>query len=311
MDRYTRKYSYTGPCRIFRQVTVQEKPKKRLFIEVERARELKLFIDDVEIPPFVAPSLATPQVFEVTGKMNGTHVVTFLSDNSYPSLPTEEIRSSNMANPDTQTNWNGLLGYVRLREEKEIFIESIRVLPRGMSLSVHVEISAPFACESLIRLTSPVLERQYITPLHIKEGYSSYVLEGLELRENTKRWSEGKGNLTTLTAELQNGERKMVTFGVRDFRITENHKFSCNGQTVFLRGETSCGIHPDTSYLPMDKNSWLKILKQYQSYGANFVRFASHCPPEAAFQAADELGMFFLVGLSCHQHKGAYETEKA
>lgn len=41
------------------------------------------------------------------------------------------------------------------------------------------------------------------------------------------------------------------------------------------------------------------------------MRFASHCPPDIAFQAADELGMLLMVGLSCHQYAGAYRTEEA
>ena len=41
---------------------------------------------------------------------------------------------------------------------------------------------------------------------------------------------------------------------------------------------------------------WKEILQKYRSYGINCVRFHSHCEPEAAFAAADELGMLSAAG---------------
>ena len=38
-------------------------------------------------------------------------------------------------------------------------------------------------------------------------------------------------------------------------------------------------------------------LKQYRAYGINCVRFHSHCPPEAAFTTADQLGMLMQPSL--------------
>lgn len=41
------------------------------------------------------------------------------------------------------------------------------------------------------------------------------------------------------------------------------------------------------------------------------MRFHSHCPPEAAFEAADELGMLMQPELSHWDPKGAFETEES
>ena len=311
MTRYTRQYTFTGEARITRTLNYTEAIGKRVFLEVERARVLRLFVDGREVPHFIAPSLATPHVFEVTGLLNGTHQITFLSDNSYPGLPAEDILTSNMASDETVTNWNGLLGYVRLREENEVFIESIQVRPKGRTLSVQLEISAPYPAETAIRMTSPAFTREYVTKIEIKEQYAGFVFDGLKLSEEAELWGEDGTARQTFTAELQNGERKNVSFGIRDFRIDDEKKFALNGRRTFLRGETSSAVHPDTSYCPMDVPSWTRVFKQYRQYGANFVRFASHCPPEAAFEAADEMGMLLMVGLSCHQHPGAYVTNEA
>jgi hypothetical protein len=42
----------------------------------------------------------------------------------------------------------------------------------------------------------------------------------------------------------------------------------------------------------MDVPSWERIFKKLKSYGLNHVRFHSWCPPEAAFIAADRLGLY-------------------
>lgn len=311
MTRYTRKYAYEGPVRISRQVSYQESMNKRLFLEVERARVLRLFIDGREIPHFTAPTLVTPHIFEVTGYLNGTHLITFVSDNSYPGLPHDDIVRSNMASEETGTNWNGLLGYVRLREENEAFIEQVSLRTEGNRLNLHLEISARYPCELLLRLSSPVFTREYVTKLTIRSGASGFVFDGLVLREDAPRWNVGDGKMNLLKIELSTGETRWCAFGIRDFTIREDRKFEMNGQALYLRGETDASVHPDTAYCPMEKAAWTKIYTQYMKYGANFVRFSSHCPPEAAFDAADELGMPILVELSCHQMDDAYKTREA
>ena len=46
------------------------------------------------------------------------------------------------------------------------------------------------------------------------------------------------------------------------------------------------------SYPPTDEASWTKIFRKIIDYGLNHVRFHSYCPPEAAFVAADKLGVY-------------------
>ncbi|MCD8346743.1 MAG: hypothetical protein LUD16_02100 [Lachnospiraceae bacterium] len=128
--RFTRKYTFEGEARLTRKFYFTEKPGKRIFLEAERARVLGLLIDGQEVPHVLPPSISTPQVFEVTGKIDGTHEITLLSDNSYPGLPREQIIYSSAATDETQTNWNGVLGYLRLREEQEMFLREVRVYPK-------------------------------------------------------------------------------------------------------------------------------------------------------------------------------------
>jgi hypothetical protein len=86
-------------------------------------------------------------------------------------------------------------------------------------------------------------------------------------------------------------DRRSVSFGMRDF-TAERNRLTVNSRPVFLRGKLDCCLFPLTGYPPMDKAGWLRVLSIAKSYGINHYRFHSWCPPEAAFEAADELGMY-------------------
>ena len=69
-------------------------------------------------------------------------------------------------------------------------------------------------------------------------------------------------------------------------------QFVLNGRPIQLRGTLECAIFPATGYPPTDVDSWLRIFRVIKSYGLNFMRFHSWCPPEAAFAAADLEGVY-------------------
>ena len=61
----------------------------------------------------------------------------------------------------------------------------------------------------------------------------------------------------------------------------------------------------------MDVESWMSILSRYKAYGINYMRFHSHCPPDAAFSAADRLGILMQPELSHWNPKDALESEES
>ncbi|MCU7497148.1 MAG: hypothetical protein HF311_16875, partial [Ignavibacteria bacterium] len=69
-------------------------------------------------------------------------------------------------------------------------------------------------------------------------------------------------------------------------------QFAVNGRTTFLRGKHDGCVFPLTGHPPMDEAGWLKYLKICRQYGINHIRFHTWTPPEAAFAAADALGMY-------------------
>ena len=215
--RYTRKHTYEGEAKISRMISYIPEEEKRVFLEVERARCLKLEIDGKEIPDYVEPSISTPHIFEVTDVLDGEHRITLRSDNSYPGLPHDAIVFSSAATDETQTNWNGLLGYVRLRTEREVFFSAVRVYPKENTIDVQLVIDGSIPYKGILRVTSPALEKTEEKEIEISAGVHTIALEGLKLKENVKKWDEEEGNLYDLTASLQDGDEKSVTFGVRDF----------------------------------------------------------------------------------------------
>ena len=65
-----------------------------------------------------------------------------------------------------------------------------------------------------------------------------------------------------------------------------------NGRQTFLRGKHDGLVFPQTGYMPTDVDSWLKFFETLSEYGINHVRYHTCCPPDAAFEAADILGIY-------------------
>jgi hypothetical protein len=202
-----------------------------------------------------------------------------------------------------------VLGYLHLREENQIFISAVRVYPRNKVLTVQVEISSSKSYSGAITIRSEVLNESAFMEVSLLAGTSQITFEGLSVSENVNLWDEYKGNLYELTASLSVQESKTVIFGVRDFGDDGKGRLAVNGRTIFLRCEANCAEFPESGHPPMTVEEWIKILNIYKSYGINCMRFHSHCPPEAAFTAADQIGMLMQPELSHWNPKTAFETE--
>lgn len=143
----------------------------------------------------------------------------------------------------------------------------------------------------------------------------------LPLRKNVKLWDEDEGNLYEVVATLDCGmpaedggdstDEYRTCFGIRSLSDNGSGRLALNGRTIFLRGEANCAEYPETGHPPMTIPEWKEMLLKYRSYGINFVRFHSHCEPEAAFAAADELGMLLQPELSHWDPKDAFGTEES
>ncbi|HVT90707.1 MAG TPA: hypothetical protein VHD56_17765 [Tepidisphaeraceae bacterium] len=117
----------------------------------------------------------------------------------------------------------------------------------------------------------------------------------LKLGSNAKTWDEFSPALYDITAALRQDNRtidqRSATFGLRQF-TTRDTQFAINDRIIQLRGTVECCIFPLTGYPPTTPDYWRKIMAACKDYGLNHIRFHSWCPPEAAFIAADEAGIY-------------------
>ena len=89
---------------------------------------------------------------------------------------------------------------------------------------------------------------------------------------------------------------------MREFAI-KGKWFYVNGRQTQLRGTVECCTFPLTGYPPTDVKSWERIFRICRSSGLNHIRFHSYCPPEAAFIAADLVGIYLQPeGPACPNH---------
>ncbi|NCC42026.1 MAG: hypothetical protein EOM18_00260 [Clostridia bacterium] len=312
--RFTRKHTFEGEARLSRKVSFVPAEGKRVFLEAERARCLRLLVDGKEVEACTQGTISTPYVFEVTGLLNGDNEITLLSDNSYPGLPHDAIVYSSAATDETQTNWNGVIGFLRLRVEEPVFLSGIRVYPRGDMLDVKVEVSADRAYKGSVTIASDAIlnsvSAETITKkIEVEAGTICIEIGQIPVAEDIKRWDEYEGNLYEMTARIEGYDEKTVTFGVRDFGDDGKGRLALNGRTIFLRSEANCAEFPEEGHPPTSVEAWTTILNTYKSYGINCMRFHSHCPPEGAFVAADQIGMMMQPELSHWNPKNAFEPE--
>ena len=354
--RFTRRHTYEGKARISRRIKIPEYGMERLFVRVERARALRLFVDGAESCIFRQGTLSTPYIFELTGVTPGEHEFTFLSDNSYPGMPKTAICYSSAATDETQTNWNGILGECSMYTRPQNFIDSLRVYPRAVKkeeknkadsyvIDVCVELApgakkiykdAKIVLQSEALAAGELEHTQTLTEIISCSGERlaeagtdkqetpktvEIWFRDLPLRKNVKLWDEDEGNLYEMVATLDCGmpaedggdstDEYRTCFGIRSFGDNGSGRLALNGRTIFLRGEANCAEYPETGHPPMTIPEWKEMLLKYRSYGINCVRFHSHCEPEAAFAAADELGMLLQPELSHWDPKDAFGTEES
>ncbi|MCR5006841.1 MAG: hypothetical protein K6A77_13160 [Clostridiales bacterium] len=309
--RLTRVCTYEGPA-IFTRIWDRAVPDGRLFLEVERSRALSLTIDGAAVAPLHPQTISTPTLFEVTGLLQEGSEISFTCDNAYPGMPHDNIVYSSAATDETQTNWNGLLGYLRLRSESDPSIEAVRVYPHiagsTRTVDVYVDVLAAHNSKQTMTLTCPAfLETPEPTVHKLEPGRQTLVFKDLAIRADALLWDEYEGNLYTLQAALGDYS-KAVDFGLRTFSWNRDGRFTLNGRVIFIRSEANCCEFPETGHAPMTVPEWLDVLKTYRSYGINCMRFHSHCPPEAAFTAADQLGMLMQPELSHWNPRNAFES---
>ncbi len=307
---------YLGAAWFQKEVIIPENwSNKNIELHLERPHwETRLWIDDQEVG--MQNSLATPHSYNLNGYLNpGKHIITIRVDNRIKEV-NPGINSHSVAD-HTQSNWNGLVGDLSLKARPLVFIDHIRLFPHVENGTVKAELelrnytgtdqSCTLKLQSTAAGSGKKLE-QFLHDFSMKEGEDGKIIEIIyPMGESPALWDEFNPNLYQMDVELKSAEGvdvRQLKFGMREFK-SQGKRFTINGRPLFLRGTLECAIFPKTGYPPTHPEAWLKILKSAKSHGLNHVRFHSWCPPEAAFEAADELGIYLHVECSSWANSGS------
>ena len=269
--------------------------------------ETRVWVDDRDVGS--QNSLATPHIYNLTNYLTpGSHTISILVDNRIKELD-PGINSHSIAD-HTQSNWNGIIGKIALEAKPKIYLSDVRIDTEAhtKTLLITGEIinENKSSSKGVLELNtetgnqkSSVQKIKSVEDVEISESKTPFSIR-LPLGENAKLWDEFDPNLYTAILNLKTDagtDRKEIRFGFRAFEINGT-QFTINGRPTFLRGTLECAIFPRTGYPPTDLKEWKKIFEIVKSHGLNHIRFHSWCPPEAAFIAADELGLYLQVECS-------------
>lgn len=111
-------------------------------------------------------------------------------------------------------------------------------------------------------------------------------------------WNGMAGEIALMTErELQKRQEERYAYAEshpRRMEVREGN-FYADGSPLYFRATHFGGDYPMTGYPETDILWWKKRMEIIKEWGLNGIRCHSYCPPEAAFQAADEEGVFLLV----------------
>lgn len=291
--RLTRLYPYVGAAWYQRDIDVPRAwAGKRVVLFLERTKTSRLWLDGNAAGE--QNSLVAPHVYVLGSLEPGRHQLTLRLNNAeHPP-----IGDPHQISDHTQTNWNGVIGKVGLLATDLVWIENVQVFPNREARKVRVRIEVGNATGQPVAgtLTLSVAPGKG-APLPVRfssSGDRAVVEADCALGDGAAEWDEFSPALLKLSVSLEAGsyrDRQEVTFGLREF-TARGTQFRINTKTVFLRGKVDNCVFPLTGYPPMTADGWLRVFKIAKSYGINHYRFHSWCPPQAAFDAADQAGVY-------------------
>ena len=280
----SREYDHVGPAYYKRRIVIPHgwsAGGTELFLE-RVMWQSRVWVDGKEVGE-AQDSLNTPHIHSLGTLTPGEHDLVIRVDNRM----VHPIGDKGHAyGAQTQSLWNGIVGRIELRRKPAI--ELVRTFP-SLDGTVDLEITGDFDG----RLTATVDGATASTasassPTRIQLTVKDPVL-----------WSEFSPHTYDLKVVLSDDEGRQVdsyttTFGFRTVS-NDGNQLLINGKPTFMRGNLECAVFPLTGHPPVSVDGWKEIWQVYKEHNLNHARFHSWCPPEAAFIAADQMGIYLQV----------------
>ncbi|MCC4211235.1 sugar-binding domain-containing protein [Leeuwenhoekiella parthenopeia] len=308
LSNLARKHAYIGKAWYQKQIEVpQNWSNQDKILSLERVLwSSTLYVDSLQVGS--EESLVGSHKYDLSEILTpGKHLITVVIDNSnlYPQINVKGDKYPLEVNQDmahaytnhTQIKWNGMLGDLKISASPKNKPESLKLYPDDLNDAIQVvyqhrdvevkSVRLEISDASGKSLFDETIERPVV------EG--EYVHFSIQRPEGLAPWDEFNQNLYQV--KLTSGDSQISqTYGHRVLEARDGD-LVLNGKRIFLRGNLECVIFPLTGHPPMEVEEWAKLYEQAKNYGLNHIRFHSWCPPEAAFAAADEVGMYLQVEL--------------
>lgn len=307
MSNLTRKHQYIGKAWYQKEIEIPSNWKEdAVNLSLERVLwESTVYVDGEKIGS--RNSLIGTHDFQLPNLSSGKHLLTIVIDNSnkFPNINVAGSKYPDKINQDmahaytnhTQIKWNGILGNMSIYTSEANVPRNIQVYPKDDLKTLEITFEQPSTVEAEVEVIINSLDGGEILKEQHAVSEVSKNLYKIELSkpDALELWDEFNPNLYSVSVVTNTGKVN-TDFG---YKIVGNNSgdLTLNGQRIFLRGNLECVIFPLTGHPPMEKDEWATLIKQAKDYGLNHLRFHSWCPPEAAFQAADEAGFYFQVEL--------------
>lgn len=282
---------YVGPAWYRREIEIpRDWAGRRVILFLERAHiQTMVYLDGVLIGS--QHSLAAPHIHDLGCDLrSGRHELAICVDNR---PPVDIGPNSSSLTDHTQTNWNGIIGRIEIKALPAVWIEQADVFPDPSGVSVLLRIAIRTATGRPGRDTLYVGDQPHEVGWDAGGGVAEIVVP---IPEKAEHWNEFTPCLQRLSISFGEDDTEVV-FGIRHLG-TSGTQIVLNGRPIFLRGTLECCVFPRTGYPPMTIEEWRPIFGTIKDHGFNLVRFHSWCPPEAAFCAADEMGLYLQVECS-------------
>lgn len=298
---------YTGAAWYYKTINVSDDwQEKTVQLKLERPHwESVIWMNGTQVG--TQNSLATPHVYDVTNFVKqGENRLAIRIDNRTKDV--DPGHNSHSITDHTQSNWNGIVGEISLEATSKIYFENVEIFPDVETNNAEIRATvqnnlpepktAEFSVVAILKKSGEKYGKE-TQEFNLSPG-ENIVKMNYELGNEALLWDEFNPNVYQLNLDLKSGKKTdqaSVDFGLREFKV-DGTRFAINGRPVFLRGTLECAIFPLTGYPPTDTDYWKKIYTAVKDHGLNHVRFHSWCPPEAAFVAADEMGVYLQVECS-------------
>ena len=282
---------YLGAAWYQRDVFIQPNfSGRRLVLTLERPHwQTTLWLDSKLLGS--QQSLAAPHVYDLGTVTPGRHRLTIRVDNRIIMPYRLDAHS---VSDSLGASWNGIVGNIQLEDTGRVWIDDAQAFPNlrehKMRIKVHIGNITGRSGQGTLTAIWPDIA---VVPVNWDENGGDAEIE-VPIRADAETWDEFHPKKLPLRLWLKSAEvdeYKDLTVGLRDFHA-EGNQFILNSHPLNFRGTHNGGDFPLTGYPPTDVKSWLAIFETCKKWGLNHMRFHSWCPPEAAFEAADQIGFY-------------------